>query len=156
MNISENASYLKGLAEGMEIDSASKEGKLILKLIDTVSLLAKEVDELRAENDEIYGYLEEMARDIIDIENDLYEDYDGEDEDYEDYSDLNEDEEFEFDEDDEYYEVECPSCGEKICFTEELDLDTLICPACGEKLSDVEILCNDCDSCDVCDSCDKQ
>ena len=156
MNISENASYLKGLAEGMEIDSASKEGKLILKLIDTVSLLAKEVDELRAENDEIYGYLEEMARDIIDIENDLYEDYDGEDEDYEDYSDLNEDEEFEFDEDGEYYEVECPSCGEKICFTEELDLDTLICPACGEKLSDVEILCNDCDSCDVCDSCDKQ
>ena len=155
MNISENASYLKGLAEGMEIDSSSKEGKLIVKLIDVVSLLANEVEELRAENDELYGYLEEMARDIIDIENDLYDDAE-DDADYEDYSDLNDEEEFEFDEDEEYYEVECPSCGEKICFTEELDLETLICPACGEKLSDVELLCDDCDDCDGCDSCDKE
>ena len=155
MNISENASYLKGLAEGMEIDSSSKEGKLIVKLIDVVSLLANEVEELRAENDELYGYLEEMARDIIDIENDLYDDAEDE-EDYEDYSDLNDEEEFEFDEDEEYYEVECPSCGEKICFTEELDLETLICPACGEKLSDVELLCDECDDCDGCDSCDKE
>ena len=76
---------------------------------------------------------------------------DDEDEEYEDYSDLNDDEDFEGEDDEEYYEVECPSCGEKICFTEDLDLDELVCPACGEKLADVECDGN-CDSCEGCDA----
>jgi uncharacterized protein (DUF983 family) len=35
--------------------------------------------------------------------------------------------------DDEYFEVECPSCGEIICFDESIDPEELACPACGEK-----------------------
>ena len=148
MKLTENAAYIKGLAEGMELDSTTKEGKIILKLIDALAELSAEVEDLRAENNELYGYVEEMARDIIDIENDLYED----DEEYEDYSDLNDDEEYSFDEDEEYYEVECPSCGEKICFTDELELSELVCPACGEKLSEVE-----CDgNCEECEGCDEE
>ena len=149
MNISENASYIKGLAEGMGLDETTKEGKVILKLVELVGELARKVEDLESENDQLYGYLEEMARDLIDLENDFY--VDDEDEEYEDYSDLNDDEDFEGEDDEEYYEVECPSCGEKICFTEDLDLDELVCPACGEKLADVECDGN-CDSCEGCDT----
>ena len=38
-------------------------------------------------------------------------------------------------EDEEYYEVECPSCGETICFDSTVDPANLMCPACNEKFS---------------------
>ena len=34
---------------------------------------------------------------------------------------------------DKFYEIVCPSCGETVCFDQELDPENLICPACGEK-----------------------
>ena len=37
--------------------------------------------------------------------------------------------------DEEYYEIECPSCGEIICFDEDIDPEELTCPACHEKIS---------------------
>ena len=37
MGITENAAYLKGLAEGMNIDKESNEGKLIVKMLDVIS-----------------------------------------------------------------------------------------------------------------------
>ena len=64
---------------------------------------------------------------------------DEDDEEYEDYSDLNEDDEYSLD-DEAYYEIECPSCSEKICFTDDIDIETLVCPACGEVVGDVEIV----------------
>ena len=102
MGITENASYIKGLAEGLELDSSTKEGKVILKLIDLVSDLAEKVSVLENENSELYDYMEQMAEDIIDLEDLVYGDEESED--FEDYSDLNDDDDdFVFDEDDEYY-----------------------------------------------------
>ena len=51
------------------------------------------------------------------------------------------------DDDDDFYEVECPSCGEVVCFDSSVDPDDVTCPACGEKFSCV---C-DCENCDACD-----
>ena len=63
--------------------------------------------------------------------------------------DDDEDDDFDLDdEDDGYYEIECPSCGEIVCFDESLDPEELTCPACGEKISDVELCDGDCESCD--------
>ena len=150
MGISENAAYLKGLADGLELDTTTKEGKVIAKLLDLVSEMAEKVDMLEAANEELYSYIEEIGGDLIDLEDVVY----GEDEEYEDYSDLNDDEEFACDEDEDYYEIECPSCGEKICFTDDLEIEELVCPACGESVGDVEVteLCDgDCEGCTGCD-----
>ena len=38
MNLTEKASYIKGLAEGMELDANDKSAKLILKLIDVIMM----------------------------------------------------------------------------------------------------------------------
>ena len=152
MGITENAAYLKGLAEGMNIDKESNEGKLIVKMLDVISEMSERINTLEILNEDLYEYMEQMAEDIVAIEDDLYlEDEDDLDE-YEDYSDLNDDDDdFSFDDEEEYYEVECPSCGEKICFTEELDTENMVCPACGNKIGAIEFCDGDCSSCDDCD-----
>ena len=132
MGICENAAYLKGLCEGLGVNDSTNEGKLIVKMLDVIEELAKRVDYLEKENDDLYGYLEEMAEDLVSLEDDFY----ASDEDYEDYSDLNEEDEDGEYEDEEYYEITCPNCREVVCFTDDIEPDELICPACGEKMSD--------------------
>ena len=66
-----------------------------------------------------------------------------------DYSEGEYDEDYEDYTDEEYYEVECPTCGEKICFTAEIDLDNFMCPACGNKIDDIELI-DDCEECEGC------
>ena len=90
--------------------------------------------------------MEGMAEDLVNLEEDFYDDSECE---CEDYSDLNEDGEAEDYTDEEYYEIECPTCGEKICFTEEFELDNFLCPACGNKIDDIELI-DDCEGCDGC------
>ena len=56
-------------------------------------------------------------------------------------------------EDDGFYEVECPSCGETVYFDDTLDTDSLVCPSCGEKVMDFETCSEECDGdCDACAS----
>ena len=151
MNISENAAYLKGLCEGLGINDSTAEGKIIVKLLDLVSDMTEKIEALDKANAELYGYVEQMAEDLVSLEDDFYE----EDEDFEDYSDLNDEEELDDLDEDEYYEIECPSCGEKVCFTEDIDVDTMKCPACGEDISTVGLF--DCDgNCEGCSGCSEE
>ncbi|NMA25835.1 MAG: hypothetical protein GX936_09245, partial [Clostridiales bacterium] len=46
MTVLEKAAYLKGLAEGLNLDTETKEGKLISAIIDTLADIADELDEL--------------------------------------------------------------------------------------------------------------
>ena len=95
MNLTEKASYLKGLAEGLELDKESKEGKIIAALLDLTGEMAQELAKVRNDIDEIdddldylNDYVEELDDDLESVENLLGgeddEDYDEEDEDEED------------------------------------------------------------------------
>ena len=143
MGITENAAYLKGLFDGYELDKSSKEAKIIGEMLDLISDMADKIAALEADNKELHEYIEELDHDLGEVEEEVYFD----DEDYDDYDDLNDDEDYDG-EDMEYYEMECPSCGEMICFDDSLDLSELTCPACGEKITDVEICDGNCDECD--------
>ena len=46
MTISEKVAYIKGLAEGMELDTDSKEGKIINAIIDALGDIFDEIDAL--------------------------------------------------------------------------------------------------------------
>ena len=157
MGITENAAYLKGLAEGLKLDESTNEGKLIVKMLNVIEEMAEKIAMLESANEELYSYMEGMAEDLVNLEDDFYDNSECED-----YSDLNEDCDDETYTDEEYYEIECPSCGEKICFTEEFDLDNFLCPACGNKIDDIELIddCGDCEGCtedcesrEMCDGC---
>ena len=145
MGITERAAYLKGLAEGLNIDVNSNEGKLIVKMLDVIEEMAEKINDLESQQEEMYTYMEGMAADLVNLEEDFYSEAES---DYDDYSDLNDGEDEDY-EDEEYYEIECPSCGEKICFTEDFDLDNFLCPACGNKIDDIELV-DDCSSCSGC------
>ncbi len=144
MGITENAAYLKGLFDGYEIDKESKEGKIISEMLNLIADMADKIVALEADNRELHEYVEELDQDLGEVEEEVFF-ADDEYEDCDDFDDCDED----YDgEDTEYYEMECPSCGEIICFDESLSLDDVTCPACGEKITDIEICDGNCDACD--------
>ena len=147
MKITENAAYLKGLFDGYELDRDSKEGKIISSMLDLISDMADKIIALEEDNKDLHEYVEELDQDLGAVEEDLYF-TDDEDDD----EDLDEDFDDEYD-DEEYYEIECPACGEKVCFDDSLDPDELVCPACGEKIGEVELCDGVCDECEnkICD-----
>ena len=52
MTISEKVAYLKGLAEGMELDTEKKEGKLLAAIIDVLDDIALEIADMKADQEE--------------------------------------------------------------------------------------------------------
>ncbi len=43
MELKEKVAYIKGMMEGMEFDTATKEGKLLAAVVDVLEEMAKEV-----------------------------------------------------------------------------------------------------------------
>ena len=60
MELKEKAAYLKGLADGLELDKATKEGKLIAALIDLTQELCSAVEMLDTDMDEVVEELGEL------------------------------------------------------------------------------------------------
>ncbi len=139
MTLNERASYIKGLCDGMELDKNSKEGKVIAALTELVSVMAVAIEDLEDEVCELCDYIEEIDEDLGEVETVLCDDGDCDcdyDDDYEcdgDCDFCDEDCALRDDEDGDYFEVECPACGETVCFDESIDPEELVCPACGEK-----------------------
>ena len=141
MTISEKAAYLKGLMEGLKLDTEAAEGKMICAMVELLGDMAKKVTDIEDTTIAISDELDEIEEDLDAIEDfimdeDDDEDYDDYDDDYEDDDDFEDYEEgFEYgDEDSIIYEVECP-CGNIINFDEDtLEEGSIICPNCGETL----------------------
>ena len=161
MTITEKTAYLKGLLEGMAIDQATNEGKLLAAIIDTLDDIALAVadldDEVGAINDEmdmmeesldaidealddVEDALDAIDEDLDDMDDELEEifeilELDDEDDDYEDEDEYDEDEEDEELEDEDLYQLVCPTCEEEIIVDEDvLAKGSMKCPACGEDL----------------------
>ena len=122
MGISEKVAYLKGLAEGLNLDDSTKEGKLLLAIVDVLDDMAEEFADIEDEIVDLEDGLDAVSDDLNDVEEFLYETSDDEDE---------EDE----DDDDEYFVTTCPECEEEVIFDESvLEDGEVICPNCGAKL----------------------
>ena len=140
MTISEKSAYLKGLMEGLKLDTDKAEGKLIAAMVELLGDISKKLTDVEDTTIAISDELDEIEEDLDAIEDYILDedDYDDED-DYEDDFDDEEDEDseegFDFgDEDTTVYEVQC-ACGEVIDFDEEtLEAGSIVCPNCGELL----------------------
>ena len=131
MEIMEKVAYLKGLVEGMEIDTTKKEGKILAAIIDVLEELSLEVADLWDDQIELAEGMDVISDDLADIEDIIYDELDDEDED-EDEEEYYEDE---LGEDEDCYATTCPTCEETIYFDESILEDgEVICPNCGEKL----------------------
>ena len=138
MTISEKSAYLKGLMDGLKLDTETAEGKMIAAMVELLGDLSKKVTDIEDTTIAISDELDEIEEDldaiedfIMDEDEDEYDDedldWDDEDEDFEEGFDFG-------DEDTTIYEVEC-ACGNIINFDEEtLEAGSIVCDNCGETL----------------------
>ena len=145
MTISEKSAYLKGLMDGLKLDTESNEGKMIAAIVDLLGDVTKKLTAVEDTTIAISDELDEIEEDLDAIEDFIMDedddDYDDDDDDYDyDFDDDEDDEDydeegFDFgDEESTIYEVVC-ACGEVIDFDEEtLEKGSMTCPNCGETL----------------------
>ena len=140
MTLSEKSAYLKGLMDGLSLNTESDEGKMIAAIVDLLGDLTRKVTDIEDTTIAISDELDEIEEDLDAIE-DYIMDEDDYDEDYEDeLEDWDEEEEydegFDFGDDETtIYEVVCPVCNEIVNFDEEtLEKGSIVCPDCGEVL----------------------
>ena len=115
MNLTEKVAYLKGLIEGLSIEEETPEGKLftaVLDVLDDMALTVTELEESVTEMEELVDIIDE---DLGAVEEDIYEgDFDDED----------------------YYEVDCPNCGDTLMIDESvLEEGVIQCPGCKQKFA---------------------
>lgn len=122
MTISEKVAYLKGLAEGLNLDTEkSKEGKLISVMIGILEEVGLSIEDLEENALALGEEIDVLSDDLADVEAEVF----GEEEDDE----ADEDE-------DDYFEVECPNCEEPLIIDDEaLAAGEIQCPNCQTRFS---------------------
>ena len=134
MTISERVAYIKGLADGMELAPDTKEGKILLAIIDVLEDMAYEIEDLNDNQLDIGDELDALSDDLADVEEFVF----GLDDECDcgcDCDDEDDDDCCCCGDDDLEFEVTCPECEADIALSEaDLLKGEIICPACGEKL----------------------
>lgn len=136
MKLTEKMSYLQGLFDGLEIDKSTKEGKILSQMTEVMSEMVLYIEDLQSQVDELTELCDILDEDLGEVEQDLYDcdeecgECDGCFDD-----DDDEDDDFGFDDEDELYEVTCPTCGDTILVDEGMiDEGSINCPNCNELL----------------------
>jgi len=132
----ERVAYLKGLADGMKLDTSTNEGKLLRAILEVLDDMALAVDDIEEAQELLSEQVDEIDDDLADIENLLY----GVDEE-------DEEEYYDDEDDDEAVELECPHCGETVDLEDAfMRGNTVLCPHCGKEIEiEFECECEDCE-----------
>ncbi len=138
--LTERISYLRGLADGLDVTEKSAEGKLLAEIVGILDEMQAQFRELHERIEETEDYVEAIDEDLEDVELFLFENEDdlyttvtdcedSDDAEHATYYDLDDDEDARVYEslDDEHlettYEFACPSCQEMIFLHEGVDED---------------------------------
>lgn len=129
--LTDRASYLKGLAEGMKLNPEKDSHKLLMELIELTGEMAAELETLTEAHDELNDYVESIDDDLADLEDTLF----GDDEADEDDMPFDGDEDDELDADT-LISYACPHCGHELQFrAADVDFDEdYLCPECGKSV----------------------
>lgn len=123
MSIAEKVSYIKGLAEGMKLDESTNEGKVIHAILDVLGDIAVNIEDIDSDLGDVSEVVSDLEDSVYELEDEVYGSLDDEDEEY-DYGD-----------EDDLYEITCPNCGNSITADfEVISEGELDCPNCGERL----------------------
>lgn len=130
MTVVEKVAYLRGLADGLNLNEDKSETKMFKAIMDVLDDIALSVSDLEDDVAIISEQVDAVDEDLDSLETIVYDELDDccDDDDY----DLDN---LECDCADDYYEVECPSCHEIVCVDEGiLEEGSIECPNCGEFL----------------------
>lgn len=144
-NLIKKVSYLKGLADGLDISEKTDEGKLLIKMVEVLGEVADAVEKLDRDQRELADVVDALDEDLADVEETVFDDDDagcdccGHDDDS---SDVD------------YFEIQCPNCKETVYIDEDFfdDDAPIVCPNCNQEI-ELDFSCDcDCDESDDKDS----
>jgi DNA-directed RNA polymerase subunit RPC12/RpoP len=125
MSLTERAAYIKGLAEGLDLDADKKEARVIKEMLELLGEMASDVEDIGADLGDVYEAVEQIDEDLAFLEEEVFGDA---------ASHM----------DGDMYEIVCPSCGEEVQLDEEMLMSgDVVCPNCNEKI-EIEIDTCDC------------
>ena len=118
MTVSEKVTYLKGLAEGMKLNEEKDADKLTLKILDVLSDIALDMEDMDDALAELSAQVDEIDEDLSMVEEIVYDDEDG----CGCGCDCDCDCDCDCgcgcgDDDEEFYEVTCPACNADLKWT---------------------------------------
>ncbi len=127
MTVVEKVAYLRGLADGLNLNEDKSETKMFKAIMDVLDDIALSVSDLEDDVAVISEQVDAVDEDLDALETIVYDEFDE--------CCCDDDFDCDCDCDEEYYEVECPSCHEIVCVDEGILEDGSIeCPNCGELL----------------------
>lgn len=126
MDISEKIAYIQGLADGLELEEESDEGRVIGEMLRVLSDVADHLTGLESGMDILFQQVQDLTEDFDDyLMSDNWACGD----------ELQPGDEIIADYEGDIYQVICPYCAEEICLTEEmLDQGEVDCPVCHSNL----------------------
>lgn len=100
----QKVAYLKGLAEGLGVADSSKEGKVLVQIIETLEAFTDVLDDVIEDQMDLEEYVNFIDEDLADVEDVIY----GDDDDYDDDDDWDDDYEVDsdYDFDDDFDEID--------------------------------------------------
>ena len=139
MTVSEKVAYIKGMFDGMALDTeVSKEAKLIGSIIEVLEEVSLSIEDIEDDIEVLAEEIEAISDDLEVVEEELFEDDDCCDDD-------------DYDDEDDFFEVSCPNCEEDLVIDADvLEAGYIQCPNCEEKFAiDLSDECGcDCGCCD--------
>ncbi|WP_029160993.1 CD1247 N-terminal domain-containing protein [Clostridium scatologenes] len=120
-DIISKVAYLNGLVDGLEIDTTTKEGKVLTEIINVLKVIAEEVDEISESQKDMEDYINAIDEDLSSLQDDIYDD------DYE----LCEDEGNNF------IQLKCFNCGDDVYVDKDIvkQKEKITCPNCHNLIT---------------------
>jgi len=131
MTITEKVAYIQGLFDGLKLDAEkSGEARILSEVLDVLKEIGQELEGVDAAMDQFDEELDALGDTVSDLEEAVFDDEDERDGGLDDLDD----EENEDDED--FFEIPCPTCGEDLVVDDEALAAGLVeCPVCGGKFA---------------------
>ena len=126
MTISEKVAYIQGMFVGMELDkSEMKVARVLSEVLDVLQEMGQQLDGMDTAMDQFDEELDTLGDAVAELEEAVFDD--------EDEADSNFDG---GDEDEDFFEIHCPTCGEDLLVDDEaLAAGVVDYTACGGKFA---------------------
>ena len=118
MTVSEKVAYIRGLYDGLGLDSVtSGEARILSEVLDVLQQIGGQLDRADDSTSRLFDELDDLRDSMADLESAVFDGDDG-------------------DEDEDFFEIPCPTCGEDLVVDDEaLAAGVVDCPACGGKFA---------------------
>lgn len=119
-SIISKVSYLSGLVDGLEINKDTKEGKVLIEVVNVLKDMAQEISHISDSQKDMEEYIDAIDEDLSELQGGIYDD------EYEPYEDVG----------DNFIQLKCPNCSDDVYVDKDLlgQREEITCPNCHNKM----------------------